>query len=648
MCGITGIYHLDGKRIDPALLKRMCDAMVHRGPDDEGTYVNGNVGIGMRRLSIIDLSSGHQPIANEDESVWVVLNGEIYNFPELRAELERRGHTFRTHSDTETIVHLYEDHGDACVRHLNGMFCFALWDDRRKRLLIARDRIGEKQLYYSLKNNRLTFGSEIKCVLQSPDVSRDMDLTALDAYLTYLYVPSPDTIFRDVKELPAAHTLVADKDGVHLSRYWELEYEIDRAASPDEFAARFGTQFERAVKSRMLSDVPLGALLSGGIDSSAVVAVMSRHSAAPVHTFCIGYGEEGAHYDERRYAKVVADQYATEHREFVVKPSIVELIPELVRFFDQPFADSSAVANYYVFRETRKHVTVVLSGLGGDEVGAGYERYLGVRLQHYYKMLPRFVREKMVAKVVARLPDSKKGRRLIERVKRFVDAGTLPVDRAYFDYVSAFKAGHKRDLYTPALREAIGARDAKSAYDRYFAHPGIEDDLNRALYVDLMMYLPNDLLTLTDRMSMAHSIEARAPFIDYKLVEFMATVPPEYKLRGLTKKYLLKKAFEGILPNEILHRRKQGFTIPLTVWFRNELNPFLREVLSKERIERLGLFHWSKVEALLDEHVQSRQNHHSRIWSLLMFMIWHDLYMEGGAQSYRGLPSRPVAASVVS
>lgn len=624
MCGIAGMFNAAGA--DAAVVKRMCDVMLHRGPDDEGMHIAGPVGIGMRRLSIIDLASGHQPIHNEDKTVWVVLNGEIYNYQELRRDLEQKGHRFYTHSDTETLVHLYEEYGEELVTHLNGMYCFALWDETRHKLVIGRDRVGEKQLYYAYKGGKLVFGSEIKCVLQTDVPSKTMDRGALDAYLTFLYVPAPRTIFQDIHELPPAHILTLDASGLRVRRYWDVEYRLDRSKNAEEFVHEFGERFRRSVRSRLVSDVPLGALLSGGVDSSAVVAAMSEYASGPVKTFCIGYGEEGAYYDERRYAKLIADRFGTEHHEFVVKPEIIDLIPVLVKAFDQPFADSSTIANYYVFRETRRHVKVVLSGLGGDEVGAGYERYVGIRLQQHYRDFPRWLREGVVERLVALLPDSRKGSRFVERVKRFVRTGALAPDAAYLGFISAFDAERRQALYTDHARARIMLDDTKAMYDRFFLRAGPTDVVDRALYTDVMMYLPGDLLTLTDRMSMAHSIEARAPFIDHELIEFMATVPPELKLKGFDKKHLLKQAFAKTLPKEILYRRKQGFTVPLTVWFRNELNPLIRQMLSRERIERTGLFRWDAVQRIVEEHTSLKENHHSRIWALLMFMVWHEQY----------------------
>lgn len=626
MCGIVGVAYQRQGRVDVAELERMCSVIRHRGPDDEGFHISGSAGIGMRRLSIIDLASGHQPISNEDETLWVVLNGEIYNFRELRQELEAKGHRFSTRSDTETIVHLYEEYGDECVAKLNGMFCFALWDVPRKRLLLARDRAGEKQLYYAMKDGKFVFGSEIKCLLQTDVVSKDLDAAALDAYFAYLYVPSPATLFRDVRELPPAHILVFDSNGPRIRRYWQLEFEVSRETDPRALAEEFRQRFEKAVRDRLVSDVPLGALLSGGIDSSAIVAAMRAHATGALKTFSIGYGSESSYYDERRYARMVAERFATEHHEFVVEPDVVDLIPKLVRAFDQPFADSSAIANYYVFRETRKHVTVVLSGLGGDEVAAGYERYVGIRLQKYYRELPRWLREECIERVVGRLPDARSGSRFVERIKRFVRTGALSSDDAYYRYVTAFGDEQRQGLYSEQLQSLVRIEATREEFDAHFSRPGIDDVLNRALYTDLMMYLPGDLLTLTDRMSMLHSVEARAPFVDHTLMEFMASVPPALKLRGFEKKHLLKRAFADVLPREILHRRKQGFTVPLTLWFRKELSPLVRDVLSRERIERTGLLDWRPIERLVKEHVEHRENHHSRLWALLMFMVWYELY----------------------
>ena len=624
MCGIAGIaYQFEGT-VQPQEVRRMCDVIVHRGPDDEGIFTQGPVGIGMRRLSIIDLSSGHQPIHNEDKTLWIVFNGEIYNFRELRADLQARGHTFYTQSDTEVLVHLYEEHGEQMVSRLNGMFTFALWDAPARKLFIARDRVGEKQLFYSLQGGKLHFGSELKTVLAAGEVSRELDARALDSFLTDMYTPAPRTIYENIRELPAGHTMVFDVNGLRVQRYWDVQYRIDRGRSEQSFVEEFSSRFQQAVRARLVSDVPLGALLSGGIDSSAIVAAMAQGASSPVKTFCIGYGQEGNYYDERRYAAQVARHFGTEHHEFVVEPRVMEDLPRLIEAFDQPFADSSAIVNYYVFRETRKHVKVVLSGVGGDEIAAGYERHLATKVRKYYRDVPRWIREQVVERVVGALPDAKSGNRMVERAKRFVRTGHLPDDQAYLQTQATFSPGLKRELYTDEFADRLSRTAPDLSAESFFNRDGIDDVLNRALYCDLMTYLPGDLLPLTDRMSMAHSVEARAPFLDHELIEFMATVPVEYKLKGLDKKHLLKQAFRGTLPDEILDRRKQGFTVPLTVWFRNELAPLVQDKLSRQNIERLGYFKWETVSRLLSEHMSAKENHHSKIWALLMFVMWHE------------------------
>lgn len=627
MCGIAGIIAPPNATADTAALQRMLDCIIHRGPDDEGSFAAGPVAFGMRRLSIIDLASGRQPIHNEDRTVWVVLNGEIYNYQTLRDELLARGHSFYTHSDTEVIVHLYEEMGERFVERLNGMFSIVVYDEPKRKLLLCVDRVGEKQLYYTFKSGTLAFGSEIKCVLESGLPSRDLNLRAVDGYLTYMYSPAPETVFQDIVELPPAHMLVLQNGQVALRRYWSLSMPVDRSRSEAEWVADLRGQLRKSVASRLVSDVPVGALLSGGVDSSAIVALMAELGGQKVRTFCIGYGEEGAYYDERRFARMIADRFSTDHTEFVVQPDILAAIPALVGAFDQPFADSSAVANYYVFRETRKHVKVVLSGLGGDEVAAGYERYIGLKLHRIYNRLPEALRSRLIRPLVEALPEPRSGNRVVDRLKRFVRQGSASEFEAYLGYVSAFGRTARHELWTTDALGRLGAYDAGAVLQKYFDDGTADDPINKALYADLSTYLSGDLLTLTDRMSMLSSVEARAPFVDHELVEFMSRVPPELKAKGLTKKYLLKKALAGILPDEILHRRKQGFTVPLTVWFRNELNPYMRSMLSRERIEKVGLFNWSSVNQLIEEHSSMTQNHHNRLWALLMFMVWHERYI---------------------
>jgi len=625
MCGIAGIYNQD--TVDKDLLKRMCDVIRHRGPDDEGYYFGNNIGIGMRRLSIIDLNTGRQPIHNEDKTVWIVFNGEIYNFMELREELEKKEHRFYTRTDTETIIHLYEELEEGCVDRLNGMFCFAIWDENKRKLLIARDRIGEKQVYYYCREGGLLlFGSEIKSLLQYEEISKEIDVNALDAYFTYLYVPSPQTIFKHIRKLPPGHILTMHRNTIKIKKYWDLEYNI-KEDRPHNFIEGFKERFKKAVRIRLISDVPLGAFLSGGIDSSAITAVMSEYMDRPVETFSIGYNDKGYYYDERKYAKIVAERFGTNHHEFVVQPDILKIIPEIVKHFDEPFADSSAIPNYYISQMTRKHVTVAMSGLGGDEIGAGYERYIGILLWKYYKLIPRYVRESLIARLINTLPDSKKGKRFVDRAKRFVNTGTLSVDETYLSYISSLKYQQRQKLYSRDLLKQVDLRHAEEIFHGYFSRNAHLDLINKILFVDLKMYLPDDLLTLTDRMSMAHSLEVRAPFLDHTLVEYMASIPPELKLKGFTKKYILKKAFEGILPDEILYRKKKGFTLPLTLWLRGEARPLIRDILNEDNINKIGFFKWETVQQLMERHFSGRENYHGQLWALIIFLIWHDLYI---------------------
>ncbi len=630
MCGIAGVLNFQsGAPVDRSLLRAMADTIRHRGPDEEGYYADGEVGLAARRLKIIDLATGRQPIRNEDGTVWAVFNGEIYNYRDLRASLLARGHHFYTQTDTETIVHLYEDHGPDCVTRLRGMFAFALWDARRKRLLLARDRVGEKQLYYAITDGSLIFGSEIKCLLKSPAQKRAIDPVALRDYFTYLYVQGERTIFEGIRRLPPGHVLVCENGHASLRRYWELWPRPDDAAREDDVVGEFRERFAEAVRMRLASDVPLGAFLSGGIDSSAVVAMMARASAAPVKTFTVGYDGNGIAYDERPYARLVAERYGTHHHELVVRPEVEEVIPAIVQAFDEPFADSSAIPNYYIAKLTREHVTVALSGLGGDEVGAGYERYVGALLAETYRRVPRLLREHVIARLVRRLPDSRSGRLTVDRAKRFVDGAGLDFPDRYRHYLSAFSGEELGRLLHGDLNGPGAGEPIQDEVTRFLGSLPASDPLSRMIFTDLATYLPDDLLVLSDRMSMAHSLELRAPFLDHELLEFVATVPSWLKLRGWTKKYLLKRAFEPLLPGVILRRRKKGFSVPLAVWLRGSLRPFLMEWLDEGRIRRIGLLNERAVSTLVREHLDRRHNHENKLWALLIFSIWHRLYMEG-------------------
>lgn len=630
MCGIAGIIEKTGKPAHSATLRKMCQLIHHRGPDDRGYYLHENVGLGICRLSIIDLNTGHQPIHNEAETVWIVLNGEIYNYQELRKDLLKKGHHFYTQTDTEVIVHLYEEYGEACINYLRGMFAFALYDLNLRKFFLVRDRIGIKPVFYFENGQMLAFGSEIKCLLADPRVPKELDVNALDSYLSLLYIPAPESVFKKIQKILPGHYLVWDGRKTEIKKYWELEYKIDRKSSFEDLTQVFLEKFREAVKLRMISDVPLGVLLSGGIDSSAIVATMSEYSELPVETFTIGYGQGGYDFDETNYAKSIAYKFSTHHHEEIVAPKVQQLIPEIIHFFDEPFADSSAIPNLIISKIARQRVTVALSGLGGDEIAAGYNRHLALQWLRYYFLLPKLLREKVAVKLADWLPDSSKGSHFLERIKKFIHNGIFPMGKAYLGFTSFLLKEQKKTLYTQEFLDQLnGSYEEK--FNSYFENDHNLNWLNKALFVDLKMYLPDDLLILTDRTSMANSLEVRTPYLDHKLVEFMATIPPEYKVNGQNKKYLFKMAFKDILPKEIVHRRKQGFSIPLVLWFRKELKTYLESILCEENIARTGFFNPTTVKQMIDAHLSGKENYNLQLWSLIIFVLWHQKNMENGA-----------------
>ncbi len=629
MCGITGIVASEQiGDVGQGLVMQMANVIAHRGPDDEGFYFSEKVGLGIRRLSIIDLQTGHQPVLNEDGTIVVVLNGEIYNYRDLRQDLERRGHRFSTQGDTETIVHGYEEYGDDVVKRLRGMFCFALWDEKRQRLLLARDRVGIKQLYYTEFPGRLLFGSEIKCILQTPGFPRRVNPRGLASYLTFLYVPSPGTIYDDVVELPPAHSLVWENGKIKTQRYWSLEYRSESGHAESHYVDGLFAKLSDAVRSHLVSDVPLGAFLSGGIDSGTVVALMSRATQVPVETFTVGFEGDYGLYDERNEARLVAQRFQTNHHEFVVRPDVSVILPQIIQAFDQPQADSSAVPNYYICQLARRHVTVALSGMGGDEMVGGYERYLGVLLGRRYYSLPSMLR-KALARGIGLLPDFGGKRRFsAARLKRFVQGVESDPAATYLRLLSTFNSRELDDLLVGEWRTEARHFSGEEVIRQAFIGSNSNSIVNQMLFTDLIGYLPGDLLPLTDRMSMAHSLEVRVPFLDHEVLEFAATVPPELKIRRLKSKFILRKIASRLLPDEILRKGKRGFSIPLAFWFREELKSLLQDQLSSERIAQMGYFVPEKVTSLLHEHFSMRANHENKIWALLIFGLWHDLYME--------------------
>src|SRR5437764_3102916 len=603
LCGIAGIVNLDGAGVDSTLLARMNDRIRHRGPDEEGTYLHANVGLAMRRLAIIDLAGGQQPIANEDRTCWIVFNGEIYNYRELKSRLENLGHRFRTDCDTETIIHAYEEFGADCPNHLRGMFAFAIWDARRQELFLARDRVGKKPLLYSKTGNTFLFGSEFSALLPHPAVGREVDREAIHHYLSFMCVPAPLTAYRDIRKLEPGHSLTLTRGGeIKTERYWQPDFTKKIKISEEEAGERAVELLREAVRVRLMSEVPLGAFLSGGVDSSAVVALMAEESGAPVKTFSIGFDERD--FSELHHARRVAQRVGAEHHEFVVRPDAMEVLPLLVEHYGEPYADSSAVPPYYAPGETRRHVTVALNGDGGDECFAGYERYAAMRLSETYRRLPGLLRERVIRNAAELMPASELRRGRVRSLKRFLQAASLPPVERYLRWVSVFDPRAKQELYTDEFRDETSGHDARRWLAPWFARANGAGVVDAALLADTMTYLPNDLLVKVDIASMAVSLEARSPFLDHHVIEFAASLPEGLKLRRLTTKYLLKRALRGLLPRENLTRRKMGFGVPVGHWLRGQMQPFLREQLLSERASRRGLLRPEAVRRLVELHAR--------------------------------------------
>jgi len=608
--------------------------MTHRGPDDSGFYLSpdGSVGLGHRRLSIIDLAGGHQPMANEDDTVKIVFNGEIYNFPALHVELERAGHVFRTRSDTEVILHLYEERGPGCVEYLRGMFAFAIWDEKRKRLLVARDRLGQKPLFYRDNAGTLAFASELKAILADESVPRNLDPAALDMYLTYQYVPHPMTMFEGISKLPPAHRAVWENGRLTVERYWMPDFDREIPGTEADYLEGTRSLLAEATKMRLMADVPLGAFLSGGIDSSITVALMARASSQPVRTFSIGFREKK--FNETDYARLIARRYSTDHTEFVVEPRCLEILPELAWHYDEPFADSSAIPTYYVSMMTAQKVKVALSGDAGDEDFAGYPRYRAIKLAALYDRSPSVLKAFLSPALWRHLPVSVEQKSLRRRAKKLVLGLNLPPEERYLNYIAIFDEARKRSLYSDEF--AAGRSTAGPAIeflmDTYRRAP-TRDFVSQTTFVDLMTYLPCDLLTKVDIASMAHSLEVRSPFLDHKVVEFAVAMPVGLKMRGLNGKYILKKAFADLLPAEILKRPKMGFGVPISRWFRTELAGFIRRILLDDRTVSRGIFRREAVDTLVGEHTNGIFDHGYRIWSLLMLELWFRTFVDAAGDS---------------
>jgi len=630
MCGICGTIDLNlTKTIDKKLLKSMCYTLNHRGPDDEGFYLNGPIGMAMKRLSIIDVVGGKQPISNEDRSIWIVFNGEIYNFVEIRNDLIKKGHRFLTKSDTETMVHLYEEVGIDFVNYLNGMFGVAIWDENRKELIIARDRLGIKPLFYGENNGQFYFASEIKGILADNSFPREINDVSMASYFSLAYIPAPLTIFKNIKKLPPGHILRIKNKKIQINKYWDVDFNINTVKNESEFIEEFMHILEKAVKLRMISEVPLGAFLSGGVDSSTVVALMSRVSEKRVRTFSIGFGGDTKGFlDERKYAEMVARQYNTRHRDYEVHLEPEGMVEKIVQAFDEPFADDSAIPSYYVCKIARENVTVCLSGLGGDEMFSGYERHLGFALSKVYEKVPDFIKNGIIRKVVEKIPERADGHYTVNHMKRFVRSVSLPSDLRYFGYISMLNDDIKNTFFSEPRKFFSPFHQCQQHITSHFNAPNADDDMNRLFFCEIKNYLPEEILALTDRMSMQHSLEVRVPFLDHNLVEFCATIPPAMKMKRFRKKYLLKKAVRHLLPSEVVNHRKQGFGSPMSQWLHKDLKTYVIDTLSEKNIKKHGIFNKKTVDNIISDHISKKEIHDKLIWSLVIFQTWYDMYIK--------------------
>ena len=628
MCGIAGIFNFRTQEpVSPRLLKVMPDTLVHRGPDDEGFYVSGALGLAHRRLSIIDLESGHQPMTNEDGSVWVVFNGEIYNFLELHDDLIKKGHTFKTRSDTEVIVHLYEEQGERCFERLRGMFAIAIWDSRRRKLVLARDRVGKKPLFYFSDGCKVAFASEMKAILQVPGVSREIDPQAVSDYFSFLYIPAPKSIFKSVRKVLPGHYVVISDQGIREREYWDISFCDIEERTEEDWCESLLETFREAVRVRLISDVPLGAFLSGGIDSSAVVAAMAGFCNEPVTTCSIGFEEK--EFNELGYARQIADRFATNHHERIVRPDAVGVVEKLVWHYDEPFADSSAVPTYYVSKVARERVTVALAGDGGDENFAGYRRYYFDRRENALRaILPFAFRQPVFGALASVYPKADWAPRVFRGKATFENLARSPIE-AYFRSVSALRPELKAQIIDQDLLRELAGYDSLNVLHSYYDKADTVDPLSRIQYVDIKTYLPDDILVKVDRASMAHSLEVRAPILDHKLIEFAASMPSTLKLRGTNGKYIFKKALKRVLPDSVLYRPKMGFAVPLARWFRTELKELAHNVIFSRNGD--SLLNQASVRRVWQEHQSGLRNRSTELWTLLMFRLWEQQFMSGAA-----------------
>jgi len=611
MCGICGIINTKkNNHISQAMVGAMCDVITHRGPDEEGLFIESNIGLGMRRLKIIDLTTGSQPIFNEDKSIVVIFNGEIYNFLELKENLFKKGHKFYTQSDTEVIAHLYEDHGEEFLTHLNGMFAIALWDKKKQKLILARDRLGEKPLYYTKTNDALIFGSELKCILCYPKLVKELELKAIHYYFIFNYIPAPWTIYKNIFKLQPGQYLIYQDNVISIKKYWDAKFGDFNTLSEKDVQERLYHELCRAVKLRLISDVPLGAFLSGGIDSSIMVALMCQNSNTHIKTFSIGLENEKK--SELPFARAVAEKYGCDHHELIARPDALKLIDQLLWHFDEPFGDSSALPSFLVSQLTKNYVTVAISGDGGDELFGGYERYQRILSRASINKIPTILRKPISKGIGEFLPFGFKGKAFLTSLQYdnydFFTTGTSEQFKSLL-----FSNNFSEQLYGISTKEITNAV--------FLEHQPL---LNQCMYFDMKLYLPDDILTKVDRMSMANSLETRAPFLDHHLVELSLSIPPDFKIKGNIKKYILKRVFRNLLPESIFTHQKTGFSIPLGDWFKRELKLLIMETLSKKRIEEIGILSYPFIEKIISQHMTGKRNYKRLIWMILIFQLWYE------------------------
>ncbi|MBU1087429.1 MAG: asparagine synthase (glutamine-hydrolyzing) [Candidatus Omnitrophica bacterium] len=619
MCGICGVLNYKGQKTDESLIKAMSDKLAHRGPDSFGKYIDQKIGLGHRRLSIIDLKSGQQPISNETKTIWLIVNGEIYNYLELRDLLEKKGHVFLSNTDSEVIVHLYEEYQEAALDYLRGMFAFALWDKPNNKLFIARDHTGQKPLVYWQDDQRFVFASELQALLAAPFINRQVDPDSLNLYLSFFYVPAPRTMFKNIKKLLPAHYLIVQDNKLEIKKYWSLNPCISPRKTLKQYAQGVREQLDQSVKLHLASDVPVGVFLSGGIDSSAIVSQMRKHTA-DIKTFSVGF--ENKDYNELEYAKIIADKFSTEHHQLIVQPKAIEIMPKLIKHYGEPYADYSCIPTYYISQFAARHVKVALCGDGGDESFSGYYRYTAAKAGQWFDLMPRVIRGLLSQAVLNLLPQGKDIRSNAWQIKRFFQGLEYPAVQRNLNWISCFNPEQKKQLLNKNILEKLNLNNDLEYLEKLYAGKKSADFSDITRQVDIDTYLPNDLLVKMDIASMANSLETRAPFLDHKFMEYAAQIPSDLRLHNLQNKFILKKALADSLPEKIIKRKKQGFAIPLGQWFREELKDYARDILMDKTSINRGYFQADYLKQILAEHAAGLMDNGYKIWTLLMFELW--------------------------